>query len=75
MKITVLSIAILFALSTASYAQSTSNVTFYGTVDAGVAYTNNGATSPEPWNTVMLVPAFWMGRALDLKAARILAAD
>lgn len=57
-----LSLAILATLSTASYAQS--NVTFYGTVDAGVAYTDNGAAAPKASNALsvtsgVLVPSRW----------------
>ena len=49
-----LALAVLSIFSTAAYAQSTSNVTFYGTVDEAVAYTNNGASSPKPSNTVLV---------------------
>ena len=38
-----LTLATLTVLSTASYAQSASNVEIYGVVDLAVAYTNNGA--------------------------------
>ena len=43
MKKTVLALAVVATLSTASYAQSTSNVTLFGTVDAAVAASDNGA--------------------------------
>ena len=43
MKKTVLTLAVLATLSTASYAQSTSNVTLFGNVDAAVSVSNNGA--------------------------------
>ena len=43
MKKTVLTLAVLATLSSASYAQSTSNVTLFGNVDAAVAVSNNGA--------------------------------
>lgn len=41
MQKSILSMAVLAIFSTASYAQS--SVTFYGSVDAGVGYTSNGA--------------------------------
>ncbi|MGS0742967.1 porin [Glaciimonas sp. GG7] len=54
--------ATLATLSAASYAQS--SVTFYGTVDAGVAYTDNGAVAPKASNALsvtsgILVPSRW----------------
>lgn len=61
MKRTVLSIAILYTLATASYAETTTNVTFFGTVDAGIAYTNNGASAPNGSNTLLVSSGIMSG--------------